>query len=57
MNTDKILQKDADIDHSIFGVGENDPPDSSVMLDQIHYNASFYPKYKTQITSQCNIIF
>lgn len=41
----------------IFGVGENDPPDSSVMLDQIHYNVSVYPKYKAQITSQCSIIF
>ncbi len=41
----------------IFGVGENDPPDSSLMLDQIHYNTTIYPKYKAQITSQCGIIF
>lgn len=41
----------------IFGVGENDPPDSSLMLDQIHYNSTIYPKYKTQITTQCSITF
>ncbi|HMV43175.1 MAG TPA: hypothetical protein PKD50_11610, partial [Leptospiraceae bacterium] len=35
----------------IFGVGENDPPDSSLMIDSIHYNPTIYPKYKTQITS------
>ena len=33
----------------IFGVTETDPPDTSLMLDQIHYNATIYPKYRTQI--------
>lgn len=41
----------------IFGVGENDPPDSTLMLDQIHYNSTIYPKYKTQIINQCGITF
>jgi hypothetical protein len=41
----------------IFGVGENDPPDSTLMIDQIHYNSTIYPKYKTQILNQCGITF
>jgi hypothetical protein len=41
----------------IFGVTENEPPDSTLMLDQIHYAQSIYPKYKTQILNQCGLTF
>ena len=41
----------------IFGVGENDPPNSAVMLDSIHYNSTIYPLYKTQIENQCGVFF
>ena len=41
----------------IFGVGETDLLDNTLMLDQIHYNSTIYPKYKTQILNQCGITF
>ena len=41
----------------IFGVGENDPPDTSYMIDQIHYKEPIYSKYKIQIENQCGLKF
>lgn len=41
----------------IFGVTENQLPDSSLMIDQIHYQEIIYTKFKAKIYNQCGINF
>lgn len=40
---------------SLFGVGENDTPPDSVMVDQIHYKEPIYTNLKNTIFSNCGV--
>ncbi|MDX1959748.1 MAG: hypothetical protein SFU98_14325 [Leptospiraceae bacterium] len=41
----------------IFGVSESEMPSQSLMVDQIHYSETIYPKYRQKIIEQCGIQF